>query len=762
MENKFINKLEYNKILEKLEQEAITELGKELVTNLKPVFSKASVAILLRETTEAVTLYSKYGNCPITDISNILPSIKLLESNFSLSAKALLEISHILKLSNDIKNYFYNDDNSSADVSYPILHDIISNLYFSAAIYDKITTCIIDENTIADNASSELFSIRKKQHSIEDNIRNQLYSFIHSSSYSKYIQDAVITIRNNRFVIPVKEEYRSMVKGFVHDTSSSGSTVFIEPISIFELNNESNHLKLLEQTEINKILSNLSAMLYGITSELLYNYNSIGKLDFIFAKAKYSIKNNCTCPVISENKFINLINARHPLIDSTKVVPISINIGKDFTTLVITGPNTGGKTVTLKTVGIICLMAYSGLYIPANDNSSLFVFDNVFADIGDEQSIQESLSTFSAHMRNIIEIIKYSTSNSLVLLDELGSGTDPIEGEALAISILEYFKNYNTLTLATTHYPEIKNYAIVTDGFENASCEFDIENLRPTYQLLIGIPGKSNAFAISKKLGLSSEILDRANSLLTSSNIDIETLMKNIYADKIKIEKEKQLIEKNSNQIELLRKNLENQNHEIELKKASIIEKAKQDARNILLDAKEEMNNAIALSNSNASVKDLNTTRNKLNEKIKSTIAVSSEQKNIDLPLTIEDIKVGDEVFVNTFGQTGIVLSLPNKYNELQIQIGSLKMNINIKNLSKKKSTKSSSTSQSSTSFSNSKSKNINSEINVIGLNVEEAVFLIDKYLDDCSLAMLQEVRIVHGKGTGEGETGVTVVTLKK
>lgn len=563
-----------------------------------------------------------------------------------------------------------------------------------------------------------------------------------------------------------------------------GSTVFIEPLSVFEFNNELSHLKILEQLEIENILYNLSTLLFNITNELQYNFNTIGELDFIFAKAKYSLNNNCICPIINNNKVINLINARHPLIDHNTVVPITISIGETFSSLVITGPNTGGKTVTLKTVGLLCLMAYSGLFIPASENSSLFVFDNIFADIGDEQSIQESLSTFSAHISNIVEILNNASSNSLVLVDELGSGTDPIEGEALAISILETFHSSNILTLATTHYPEIKNYALVTPGFENASCEFDIENLKPTYKLLIGIPGKSNAFSISKKLGLNNAILQRANSLLSSSNIDIETLMKNIYDDKLEIEKEKEAIQKNSNQIELLRKKLEQQQTDLENKKASILEKAKLEARNLLFDAKEEINRVIALSNSNNSIKDLNKIRNDINDKIKSTIDVKNETSSV--PITKEQIQIGNKVFVNTLGQIGTVLSLPNKSNELQIQIGNIKTNVNLKNLSKINSNTKTSSNISTTSYSNSKSKTVSSELNVIGLNVEEATYIIDKYIDDCALAKLPEIRIVHGKGTGalkngihiflkknahvkafrlgtygEGETGVTVVTLK-
>ena len=497
MNNIYLEKLEYNKILEKLSTYCTTFLGKNLSLLLKPSNKKEEVKNLLDETNEAIKLLDRFSFPPINKIEDISYYLKNLENSFCLSAKGLLDIANILEISNNLKNYF----SEAKDIDdYFILNDYFSCLYTNNSILEKIKKSIIDENTISDNASINLYNIRKKKNKLEQDIKNNLNTVLHSSKYSKYIQENVITLRNERYVIPIKQEYRSMIKGFVHDFSSSGATVFIEPISVFELNNELNNLRNEENIEIEEILFNLSGLLFPYTKELELNMNTIGKLDFIFAKAKYSKSINATCPIINEHKFFNLINARHPLIDYKKVIPISINLGKEFSLLVITGPNTGGKTVTLKTVGLLELMACSGLNIPADEKSSIYVFDEIFADIGDDQSIADSLSTFSSHMINISHILNTATKDSLVLVDELGSGTDPLEGASLAISILEHFKQNAILTIVSTHYQELKQYAILNEGVENASVEFDIENLKPTFKLLLGIPGKSNAFAISQKL----------------------------------------------------------------------------------------------------------------------------------------------------------------------------------------------------------------------------------------------------------------------
>lgn len=795
MQEKYLKKLEFNEILNKLSDFSTTYIGKNLAKNLLPSKDFYTVSKLLDETSEAVSLVVQKKCPPFIEISDTSLYIKILESSSPLSAKALLEIAQILKLAIDLKNYYYTD-NEESETKFPILEKLFSCLYTNPHILDSIRNSILDENTISDDASKNLSDIRRKKRNLEENIKNKLNSFIHSSGYSKYIQEALITIRNDRYVIPVKEEYRSMIKGFIHDTSSSGSTVFIEPLTIFELNNEINNLKADENIEIEKILLQLSSLLFPIVSELKLNIDIIGKLDFIFAKANYAISIDASKPNLNNEKYIDLISARHPLIDKNTVVPISLNIGKNFSTLVVTGPNTGGKTVTLKTVGLLVLMACSGLHIPANEHSSIYVFDNVFADIGDEQSIQESLSTFSSHMSNIVEILNSSTENSLVLLDELGSGTDPIEGSSLAISILENFHNKGLITLSTTHYPEIKNYVLVTDGFENASVEFDIENLRPTYKLLLGIPGKSNAFAISKKLGLNEDILSRASLLIDNNAINIEELLKNIYDNKIAIEREKENIEKNSIQVKNLRTSLENKNNLLKEKEQDIISKAKNEARQILLDAKNEASSTIKEINKiydnidNSSIKSLNNIRNKLNNSIKDTISTTtnSNVEIVENRINPSDIKLGIQVFITNLNQYGTILSLPNKSNQVQVQIGSAKMNISIDNLilTNNKSNADNVHYSSNSSHSSFKSKTTSSEINVIGYNVEEAIFVIDKYLDDCYIAKLNTVRIVHGKGTGilrkgihdflkknshvksfrlgtfgEGEMGVTVVELK-
>lgn len=794
MDEKNFVTLEYTKILEKLSNYTYTYLGKEMCLNLKPSSNKDFVKLELSKTTEAVSLLTRVGKPPISEISNIFLPIKKLDSSMPLLAKELLDIASILKMARNLKNYFYFSDDEEIQSNFPNLFDYFSSLYTNSNIENKIFASILDEDTISDDASSTLKEIRRNIRKAENEIKEKLNNMIHSSSYSKYLQEPVITIRNDRFVIPVKEEYRSFVKGFIHDMSASGSTVFIEPIAIFDLNNKISNLKIEETIEIQKILEKLSSFIVPITNEIKSNVKTIANLDFYFAKAYYSENLNAIEPIISSEKEIILNKARHPLLNPNTVVPIDISLGKDYSCLVITGPNTGGKTVSLKTVGLLCLMACSGLHIPAKEGSKLYVFDHIFADIGDEQSIEASLSTFSSHMVNISNIVNKATPNSLVLLDELGSGTDPQEGSSLAISILDYLFKKDMLILATTHYPEMKNYALVTNGFKNASCEFDVENLKPTYKLLIGIPGKSNAFAISKKLGLLDEILQNAKNYLNPNSISIEELLKEIYDNKIKIEKDKEEIEKNKNQIVLLRKSLERDNTILKEKESSIIENAKEQARDILFKAKNEATQIIrdlnTIESEPDSIKKANQLRNKINEDLKK-IQPSIKKDNVKTTsLKKEQITVGMSVFVSTWNQIGTVTSLPNKENEVTVQIGSIKMNVPISNISKsEKSTKQEIHVEKNykSSSSSLKSKNVTTEINVIGLNVEEATLVVDKFLDDAIISHLSTVRIVHGKGTGtlrngiqqflkkhphvesyrignygEGEMGVTIVTLKK
>ena len=757
MNTKYIKDLEYDKVINTLSTYCKTYIGKEKVSNLSPEFFKDKVIHSLELTSEAISLRNRKSNIPLSDIPDISISLKILKNNGVLSITALLNMARFLKISREVKEYFFSSDDIDLS-SYPKLYDLFDLLYTNKSIEDKIFSIILDENTIADNASSKLNSIRRESKKLEQEVRDKLNSFIHSSTYSKYIMEPIITIRENRYVIPIKEEYKSQVKGFIHDVSSSGSTVFMEPISIFELNNKITNLKIEEEIEIENILRMLSSYLYEYKNYFEANIDLLGNLDLIFAKASYSIAMDGIFPAINEEKYVNLISARHPLIEKDVVVPIDISIGKTYSSLVITGPNTGGKTVALKTIGLLLLMAYSGIFIPANEGSSIYVFDTIFVDIGDEQSIQENLSTFSAHISNIVNIIKEITPHSLVLLDELGSGTDPIEGANLAISILKYFFDNGLLAISTTHYQELKNYCLTTEGFENASFEFDLENLKPTYKLLIGIPGKSNAFAISKKLGLEQTILDYASSLMKKEDVGIEELMKNIYDNKIAIEKEREKIEKNSNQIEALRKTLEKEKERQKEKQDTLIDAAKQEARQIILSAKEEANSVIKELNTldKGDIATANNLRNKLNEDLKEVSSTSSHSG-----LNLEALK-----------------ELNNKF--------SLK-NSSLSSDSKgKKNTSSTNSTVSFAKGNNFKSQTISSEINVIGMNVDEATFVIDKYLDDCAIAKLSPIRIVHGKGTGklrdgihkylktnphvqsfrlgtfgEGEMGVTVVELK-
>lgn len=780
-----LNKLEYNEIIDVLEKHCKTYLGKNLCNSLKPSFRFESVDVLLNETKEADTLLHQKGTPPFYETDELEKYIKILKSNQTLSIKGLLNIGMLLRIARELKEYFY-DNNTSSFIN---LEKYFTLLYSNPSIEKSIFYKIIDESTIADNASKKLSSLRRNRKSLEQEVKDKLNSYIHSSTYAKYIMEPIVTIRNNRYVIPVKEEYRSYIKGFVHDTSSSGSTLYIEPTSIFDLNNKINHIKIEEDLEIEKILHQLSASLYAYTVELDNDLNLIANIDLIFAKAHFGIEINGITPILNNEKFIDLYKARHPLIDKDKVVPINIGLGKDYVSLLITGPNTGGKTVALKTLGLLLLMAYSGIPIPCSEGSNICVFTYIFADIGDEQSIQESLSTFSAHMKNIVEITKKANDNSLVLLDELGSGTDPIEGAALAISILSYLKDINALVCCTTHYQELKEFALVTDGFENASFEFDIENLKPTYKLLVGIPGKSNAFAISKKLGLDEQILNVANAHLKEDKVSIEELLKNIYDNKLKVEKQVEETEKNLRQVEVLRKTLEKKQDDVLEKRAKMLEDAKLEARDILLSAKEEATEIIHELGTSVDLKQANNLRNKLNDKIRNLNSVHySGQDNSFEAINENDIKDGLNVYIFSLGTNGIILgNAVNKSNEVQVQVGSMKMNVKLSDLRKlSNNTPTSKSTGKVTTEKSLKAKVISPEINVIGQNVDEAIYVIDKYLDNCASANISPVRIVHGKGTGklregihsflknhphvksfrigtfgEGEMGVTVVEIK-
>lgn len=779
MYQKNLETLEFNKIKNILQSFAKTYIGKSICLSLEPIKDKKDILKALKQTTEATILLYRKGNLPLDEIENITPHIKKLEASAPLSSKELLDLAHILKISRNLKEYFSSEEIDMTE--FVNLTNLFNNLYINIGIENTIFSSILDENTISDNASRELSNIRKSLRNKEQEIRNKLNSFLHT----KYIQEAVITMRSGRFVVPVKNEYRSEVKGFIHDISSSGSTVFIEPVSVFDLNNDLNNLKNDENIEIQKILMKLSSLFFELTDNLQNNLNLIGIIDFIFAKAKYSNSLEAVEPVINDKKFINLIGAYHPLLSKNIAVKNDIHLGKDFSNLIITGPNTGGKTVTLKTVGLLTLMAMSGLHITAKEGSSIYIFDNIFADIGDEQSIADSLSTFSSHMTNIAHILNDTTENSLVLLDELGSGTDPVEGSNLAISILEHLNSKHILNISTTHYPELKHYALVTDNFENSSVEFNIETLTPTYKLLIGVPGTSNAFAISKKLGIPDEIISRAKELLSEDKINIEELLQNIYEDKRIIEEEKQNILNNSKEIEKLKEELQQDTSYLENQKQEIINSAKTEARDILLSAKDDANSIIKELENSLNTKELNSHRNKLNKKI-NDLSITKQKSNIENALTENNITIGMEVFIPSLNQNGNIISINKNTKTAGVQIGLIKTSFPFdeissipKNVKKEKDFKTS-------KKHNFTVKAISTEINVIGQNVDEACFTIDKYLDNCALNGLTTVRIVHGKGTGtlragvhkflkthphvksfrlgtfgEGEMGVTIVEIK-
>ena len=714
MNIKYLEKLEYNLIKEKLASFCRTYSGKNKALRLEPVINPDLVQRNLDETNAILELSNRLGKLPISNIDDLSETLKRIESHSSLTSFGLLQMLDVLMNSRELFA-FYTKAKEDNLLSTDILDDYFLELYSNDSIEKRINNVIISENEISDNASPALNKIRKEKKNLEIDIRNRLNDIIHSNTYSKYIQDKVVTIRNGRFVIPVMNEYRSMIKGFIHDLSSSGQTVYIEPTAVFEANNRINELEIDEVREIERILEELSNLLFPIFGFLKQNIELISNIDFLNAKALLSDELDASKPIISD--FIFLKKARHPLIDKNKVVPISLYIGKidevkaDFSTLVITGPNTGGKTVTLKTVGLLVLMAQSGLNITCQEGSTIKVFDNVFADIGDDQSIAESLSTFSSHMTNIAYILSNMTQDSLVLVDELGSGTDPLEGANLAISLLEKFHEIGAFTLATTHYHEIKDFCYVTDGYYNCSLEFDLKTLRPTYNLLMGIPGKSNAFEISRKLGIPQDVILNAKSLLDKPAVDSEQLFKEIYDDRVEIAKEKIQIEKNLNQVTLLRKKLEDENNNKLKIEEEKIENAKIQARQILIDAKDEADkmirelNKISLSDNNK--RQLENLRTKMNEKINKTEGSKLDFSNLSL--------------------------LNNKYNATQEKT-SKKGNI---------------------SLNNTKAMTTSTEINIIGETVADGIEALDKYLDNCKMANLKIVRVVHGKGTGKLRQGV-------
>lgn len=760
MNNKSLSTLEYNKIISRLVSFACSDGAKQVLHKLEPMTDIDKINTALDYTNDALTRVYQKGSVDFSRIKDIRGSIARLKVGSSLNALELLNISMLLECAAHIKGYY----EQRADSIQPLI-DMLDPV---TLLNNAIKKCIISEDEISDDASANLRSIRRQKNIAADRIHTELNKILNSPSTRTYLQDYVITTRQGRFCLPVKAEYKSLMPGMVHDQSSTGSTVFIEPAAVVKLNNDIRELELKEQAEIEVILADLSAKAAEYTDSLLSDYEILTNLDCIFAKALLSRHFNCSRPVMNNKGIVNIKKGRHPLIEPHTVVPIDIYLGTDFNLLIITGPNTGGKTVSLKTVGLLTLMAQAGLNIPALEHSDIAVFDNIFADIGDEQSIEQSLSTFSSHMTNTVDILKKADSNSLILFDEIGAGTDPTEGAALAIAILDSLHRRNITTMATTHYSEIKMYALTTDGVENACCEFDVQSLRPTYRLLIGVPGKSNAFAISKKLGLSDNIINDASRRLDSEDIKFEDLVTDLEQSRVTIEREREELNEYKAQIAQLKSELTKKTERLDERTDNIIRKANEEAARILKDAKEYADKTInAMNKHGMTVKELEKHRsairekmNKRQEKLKIEPANNiSEHKAHD----ISEFKVGMHVKVLTMNVIGTVSQIHKNKNQVTVLVGSLSTKMDIKNLAILKGYKDPAETSSkpkgaggSGKIKMSKSSSVSSEINLLGYTVDEAIAVLDKYLDDAYIARIPQVRIVHGKGTGALRSGIT------
>ena len=791
--NKTFKVVEFDKIIDRLLMHTSSEPVIQRINNIE-MLSLEKAREAQRETTEAVFAMLRQGNPPVNlSVPDVRGAVKRIQIGAILNPAELMGISRALYCARRMKTYL-ND--AGEDLS--ILGGFAKSLTAVKQLEDRINSVIISETEIADDASPELLSLRKKQRSLNAKIKETLNSMIHSEHYKKFLQDPIVTMRSDRYVIPVRSEYKSEVNGIVHDTSASGSTLFIEPMSVVSANNEIRALINREEQEIQKILAELTVDAGEHSQEISENYNIICELDFIFCKGKLSLDYDGREPVLNGDGIIEFKKARHPLIDKSKVVANDIYLGEDFDTLVITGPNTGGKTVTLKTVGLFSVMATCGLHLPTGDNSKAAVFSHIFADIGDEQSIEQSLSTFSSHMVNIVDIVKSVDENSLALFDELGAGTDPTEGAALAIAVLEHLKLFNAKTVATTHYSELKLYALSTDRVENASCEFNVETLNPTYRLMIGVPGKSNAFAISRRLGLDESIIGRANELLSDENVKFEDVISELEESRAKARSEMEYAQRLKREIKDLRKELDTERKKLKDNKSRILDEAHHEAKIIVMEAREE---------ANAVIRDLERLREKgakdTAEKIaKSREKLKKKEDSIDeamsrsqKPRTIyrkppKDLRVGDTVKIVTMSdQEASVSKLPDKNGMVIVQAGILKMEVHISNLVKLEDKTSKQLADKYVKASNtfaSKAMEATTTVDVRGQNLEEATMNVEKFLDDCYLASVSPVTIIHGKGTGilkkgihqllkkhkyvksyrlgtfgEGEDGVTIVELK-
>lgn len=792
MNKKALSTLEYDKIIEMLVSHASSPLGKIRCEDLLPSDSIAEIEYKQEQTKDALTRLFQKGNLSFGSAKDVRGSLKRLEIGSTLSITELLQICKLLENTSRVKSYGRRERDNGEKDSLDDLFDALEPLPHLTA---EIRRCILSEDEISDDASSGLKQIRRSMKVTGEKIHSQLAGMVNGSARS-YLQDAVITMRNGRYCIPVKSEYKGQVPGMIHDQSSTGSTLFIEPMAIVKLNNEIRDLELKEAAEIEKILAELSEVTALNREAIQYDLENLVELDFIFARGALAMDMNATQPIFNTKGYINIRKGRHPLIDKQKVVPIDIHLGKDFHLLIVTGPNTGGKTVSLKTVGLLTLMGQAGLHIPALDRSELAVFSEVYADIGDEQSIEQSLSTFSSHMTNVVSFIEKADQHSLVLFDELGAGTDPTEGAALAIAILNHLQQQGIRTMATTHYSELKVYALSTPGVENASCEFDVETLRPTYRLLIGIPGKSNAFAISGKLGLPSYIIDEAKNQISAEDESFEDVISTLEENRVTIEKERLEIARYKEEISALKSQLESKQEKLDQRKAKILQEANEEAHAILREAKEyadqTMKNFHKFGKNNISVKEMEAERQRLRQKMtKVEKNISLKEKKPTGNLKPSDLHLGDGVKVLSLNLKGTVSTLPDSKGFLFVQMGIMRSKIHITDLALlQEETVISAPNMQRTGTGKikmSKSATIGIEINLLGKTVDEAIAELDKYLDDAYLAHMPSVRVVHGKGTGalrkgvhnylrrvkyvssfrlgefgEGDAGVTIVEFKK
>lgn len=792
MNNKALKTLEYTKIIEMLAAHASSPLGKIRCEDLLPSCSLGEIEYKQEQTQDALSRLFQKGNINFGSAKDIRGSLKRLEIGSTLGITELLQICALLDNTSRVKSYGRREKETAQRDSLDDLFDALEPLPLLNA---EIRRCILSEDEIADDASAALKQIRRSMKVTGERIHTQLAGMVNGSARS-YLQDAVITMRNGRYCIPVKAEYKGQVPGMIHDQSSTGSTLFIEPMAIVKLNNEIRDLEMKEAAEIEVILASLSNMAAQERENLRYNLENLVELDFIFARAALAMDMNATRPIFNTKGYINIRKGRHPLIDKKKVVPIDIHLGKEFHLLIVTGPNTGGKTVSLKTVGLLTLMGQAGLHIPALDRSELSVFEEVYADIGDEQSIEQSLSTFSSHMTNVVSFIEKADPKSLVLFDELGAGTDPTEGAALAISILNYLQKQGIRAMATTHYSELKVYALSTPGVENASCEFDVETLRPTYRLLIGVPGKSNAFAISSKLGLPSYIIDDAKKQISQEDESFEDVISTLEENRITIEKERMKIARYKTEVEDLKKQLETKQEKLNQQRDRILREANEQAHAILRDAKEYADQTIKDFNkfgkANISIKEMENKRQDLRKKMNKVESnMSRKEKKVTGNLKPSDLHLGDGVKVLSLNLKGTVSTLPDAKGYLLVQMGIMRSKIHISDLVLlQEETVISAPNMQRTSAGKikmSKSSSVGIEINLLGRTVDEAIAELDKYLDDAYLAHIPSVRVVHGKGTGalrkgihnylrrvkyvssfhlaefgEGDAGVTIVNFKK